>query len=305
MKLITILGPTATGKTKLAAHLAFRANGEIISADSRQVFRNMNIGTGKDYNDYIVNGTNIPFHLIDIAEPGEEFSVFDFYKGFISAFNEISGKRKLPILCGGTGLYLESVLKRYLFLEVPENIELRKELSTKDKSELIQILSNLKSLHNTTDTVCKDRLVRAIEIEYFHKENPAKQPQLPEFESYVFGVNYERSVVMERITSRLNARLDNGMIEEVESLIRSGVKKDRLKTYGLEYKYITLYLEKEINYNEMFRLLNIVIHQFSKRQTTWFRRMERNGINIIWIDGNIPVEDKVDLIVKKAKLINC
>ena len=305
MKLITILGPTATGKTKLAAHLAFRANGEIIGADSRQVFRKMNIGTGKDYEDYIVEGTLIPYHLVDIMEPGEEFSVFDFYKGFVSAFNEISGKGKLPILCGGTGLYLESVLKRYLLMEVPENIELRKGLSAKDENELIEILSGLKSLHNTTDTVCKDRLVRAIEIEYFHKENPAKQPQWPEFESYVFGVNYERSVVMKRITSRLKTRLDNGMVEEVESLIRSGVKKDRLKTYGLEYKYVTQYLEKEIDYNEMFRLLNIAIHQFSKRQMTWFRRMERNGINIYWIDGNMPIEDKVDLIVRKAQLINC
>jgi len=304
MKLITILGPTATGKTKLAAHLAYRIKGEIISADSRQVFRKMNIGTGKDYEDYIVESTPIPFHLVDIMNPGEEFSVFDFYKGFTNAFYEISEKGKLPILCGGTGLYLESVLKRYMLLEVPENIDLRKELSTKDEKELIQILSNLRSLHNTTDTVSKDRLIRAIEIESFHKGNPAKQPQWPEFKSYVFGVNYERSVLMERITSRLKARLDNGMVEEVESLIKSGVKKNKLKSYGLEYKYVTQYLEKEIDYGEMFRLLNIAIHQFSKRQMTWFRKMDRNGINIFWIDGNLPVEDKVNLIVKKAQLIN-
>jgi tRNA dimethylallyltransferase len=305
MKLITILGPTATGKTKLASRLAFRIGGEIISADSRQVFRRMNIGTGKDYEDYIVKATLIPYHLVDIMEPGEEFSVFNFQQKFIQVFNEISDKGKLPILCGGTGLYLESVLKKYLLIEVPENIELRKELSTKDEDGLIKILSNLKSLHNTTDTVNKDRLVRAIEIECFHKINPPKQPQWPEFESYIFGINYERSYVMKRITSRLKARLDNGMIEEVESLIRSGVKKEQLKSYGLEYKYVTLYLEKEIDYNEMFRLLNIAIHQFSKRQMTWFRKMERNGININWIDGNLTIEDKIDLIVKTAQLLNC
>ncbi|MGD0710934.1 MAG: tRNA (adenosine(37)-N6)-dimethylallyltransferase MiaA [Bacteroidales bacterium] len=301
MKLITILGPTATGKTKLAAHLAYQINGEIISADSRQVFRHMNIGTGKDYSDYIVKGKTIPYHLIDIAEPGEEFSVFDFRKNFVNAFKHIASNKKTAILCGGTGLYIESVLKNYNLSEVPKNIELRKELSNKSISELTKILSGFKSLHNTTDTVNKERLLRAIEIEYFQKENVTNM-QLPTFDSYVFGINYERTIVMERITTRLKERLQSGMIEEVESLIKKGVSAQRLKSYGLEYKFITQFLLNEISYNEMFRLLNIAIHQFSKRQMTWFRRMEKNGIKISWINGNLPLEEKTQIIVE---LINC
>jgi tRNA dimethylallyltransferase len=301
MKLITILGPTATGKTKLAAYLAYRINGEIISADSRQVFKKMNIGTGKDYSDYVVEGKTIPYHLIDIAEPGEEFSVFDFRRNFINAFNDIASKNKTAILCGGTGLYIESVLKNYNLPEVTENSKLRNSLSDKSINELTKILSGLKPLHNTTDTVNKERLLRAIEIESFHKEHANKTPELPKFDSYVFGVNYERNVVMERITLRLKERLQNGMIEEVESLVKKGIPVERLKSYGLEYKFITQFLLNEIPYDEMFRLLNIAIHQFSKRQMTWFRRMEKNGIKINWIDGNLPLEEKIQIIVKQVK----
>ncbi len=300
--MLTILGPTATGKTKLASHIAFIIGGEIISADSRQVFRRMNIGTGKDYEDYIVKGKIIPHHLIDIAEPGEEFSVFDFQKNFIQAFQNIVSKNKIPVLCGGTGLYIESALNKYNLLEVPENIELRKELSAKSENELIDIISNLKSLHNTTDTINKERLIRAIEIAYFRKNNPGKNLHFPEFNSYIFGINYEREIVTQKITSRLKERLKNGMIEEVKSLIDEGVPSTRLKSYGLEYKFITQYLQDEISYEEMFNKLNIAIHQFSKRQMTWFRRMERNGIKINWIDGNLPLEEKIKIIVE---LLNC
>jgi len=302
MKLITILGPTATGKTKLAAHIAFKIGGEIISADSRQVFKKMNIGTGKDYGDYIVKGNTIPAHLIDIFEPGEEFSVFDFQKKFIDAFNIIIQKGCIPILCGGTGLYIESVLKKYRLVDVPENKKLRNKYSNYSETELIQILSDLKKLHNITDTINKERLLRAIEIEYFYKENLTTHCLLPEFESYVFGIKYERTIVMERITKRLKERLESGMIEEVQSLINSGISTEKLKAYGLEYRYITQYLEKIIDYNEMFNLLNIAIHQFSKRQMTWFRRMEKNGIEINWIEGTLTDEEKINIITEKINI---
>lgn len=298
MKLITILGPTATGKTKLAAHLAAQVNGEIISADSRQVFREMNIGTGKDYDDYIVDGKQIPYHLVDIADPGDEFSVFSFRQNFINAFNKIKSENKIPILCGGTGLYIESVLRNYKLLEVPENKPLREKLSDKSENELTEILSSLKSLHNTTDTVNKERLIRAIEIETFYKNNPASELAIPDFTSTVFGLNYERKIVKEHITSRLKERLEGGMIEEVQSLIEKGITAERLKAYGLEYRYITQFLLNEISYDEMFNLLNIAIHQFSKRQMTFFRHMEKKGIKINWIDGNLSLEEKVNLIVE-------
>jgi len=301
MNLITILGPTATGKTKLASHVAFHIGGEIISADSRQVFKRMNIGTGKDIEDYIVNEVKIPYHLIDIAEPGEEFSVFDFQKNFINAYQNIISKNKTPVLCGGTGLYIESVLKKYNLIEVPENINLRNELLENSEVELTYILSSLKSLHNTTDTINKERLIRAIEIEYFLKENPKEKLNFPEFNSYVFGINYEREKVVQRITLRLKERLQTGMIEEVKSLIDEGVPVNRLKSYGLEYKFITQYLLNEISYDEMFNKLDIAIHQFSKRQMTWFRRMEKTGIKINWIDGNLPFEEKVIKIIEVVR----
>ncbi len=299
MKLITILGPTATGKTKLAAHVANKTNGEIISADSRQVFKEMNIGTGKDYDDYIVNGTKIPFHLIDIANAGEEFSVFDFQKWFISAFTDISSRNKTPILCGGTGLYLESVLNGYAFSEVPEMAEIREKLSGNSDDELKDLLAALKPLHNTTDTVNRERLLRAIEIEHYSKSDSVKKLSVPEFESFVFGMNYKRATVTERITLRLKERLENGMIDEVKALIDGGVPASRLKSYGLEYKFITQFLLKELSYEEMFRKLNIAIHQFSKRQMTWFRRMEKKGIDIIWIEGELSLEEKTEFVLER------
>ena len=302
MKLITILGCTATGKTKLAANLAAKIGGEIISADSRQVFEKMDIGTGKDYKDYIVNGKNITVHLIDILEAGDEFSVFDFQKKFIEAYDSITKKDCVPILCGGTGLYLESVLKKYMLVDVPENKKLRQELSKHSEKELAQILSGLRKLHNTTDTLNKERIIRAIEIEYFHKENLQINNIFPYFTSFVFGVKYERAIVMDRITKRLKERFESGMIQEVQSLINSGISTEKLKAYGLEYKYITQYLEKTIDYSEMFRLLNIAIHQFSKRQMTWFRRMEKNGTEINWIEGNLSDEEKVNLILEKINI---
>jgi tRNA dimethylallyltransferase len=302
LKLITILGPTATGKTKLAAHLADQINGEIISADSRQVFRNMNIGTGKDYDDYIVDGKQIPYHLVDIADPGDEFSVFSFRQNFISALNKIKSEYKIPILCGGTGLYIESVLRNYKLLEVPQNKLLREKLLRKSENELTEILSGLKSLHNTTDTVNKERLIRAIEIETFYKKNPTSGLSLPEFTSYVFGLNYDRKIVKERITARLRQRLEEGMIEEVQSLIKKGVSPERLKAYGLEYRYLTQFLMNEISYEEMFNFLNIAIHQFSKRQMTFFRHMEKNGIKINWIDGNLSLEEKIKTIIKLTSI---
>jgi len=298
--LITILGPTATGKTMLAAHLADKMGGEIISADSRQIYRNMDIGTGKDLADYTVNGKQIPYHLINIADAGEEYNLFRFAADFKKAFMEITERNNVPILCGGTGLYIESVLKAYNFSEVPEMTNLRQSLSAKTEDELTEILSALKPLHNTTDTVNRERLLRAIEIENYSKEFPERVLNMPEFDSFVFGMNYKRATVMERITLRLKERLENGMIEEVKALVDSGVKVSRLKSYGLEYKFITEYLLKEISYDEMFRLLNIAIHQFSKRQMTWFRRMERKGIKINWIDGDLSLEEKRDIVLEKV-----
>ena len=302
MKLITILGPTATGKTTLAAHLAYHINGEIISADSRQVFRNMNIGTGKDYEDYFVEGTQIPYHLVDIADPGEEFSVFSFQKNFIDAFDKIKSENKTPILCGGTGMYIESVLRNYKLLEVPVNKQLREKLLNHSEKELAEILSGLRSLHNTTDTLDKERLIKAIEIETFYKNNPDSKTVNPEFDSFVFGLNYDRKIVRERITARLIQRLEGGMIEEVHALLSNGVSPQRLKMYGLEYRYITQFLLNEISHDEMFKLLNIAIHQFAKRQMTFFRHMEKNGIKINWIDGNLSLEEKVRLITDLSSL---
>ena len=297
MKLIIILGPTATGKTKLAAHFSYRMNGEIISADSRQVFKNMDIGTGKDYNDYIVNGTTIPSYLIDIENAGEEFSVYDFQKEFISAYKTIIAKNKIPVLCGGTGLYLESVIKKYNLIQVEKNEELRKTLSLKTDEELNKILQKLKIVHNTTDSINRERMLRAIEIEEYNKLNPHPKSDMPDYTTTVFGINMERSLVKEKITKRLQERLGCGMMEEVKSLIDSGISPERLKFYGLEYKYMTQFILHEISFDEMFNLLNIAIHQFSKRQMTWFRRMEKNGIKINWIDGTLPLEEKVKFMM--------
>jgi tRNA dimethylallyltransferase len=295
--MITILGPTACGKTTLAANLAYHIGGEIISADSRQGYRGMTIGTGKDYMDYIVKGEKIPYHLIDIVEPGYEYNLYEFQNDFLKAYKLISGSGKLAILCGGTGLYIESVIKSYKLLNVPENHKLRKKLHAKTIEELRLLLTSYKpKLHNSTDTISVTRIIRAIEIEDYYRNSPELFHNFPELDNVVFGINFDRSVIRERITERLKQRLGEGMIEEVESLLQQGIPSEKLIYYGLEYKYITEYLLEIISYDEMFNLLNIAIHQFAKRQMTWFRRMERNGTKINWIDGNLTLQEKVDYI---------
>jgi tRNA dimethylallyltransferase len=295
-KLITILGPTACGKTSLAVHLAYKIGGEIISADSRQVYRGMTIGTGKDLDDYIINGIKIPCHLIDIAEAGEEYNLFRFISDFKNSYVEITNKKNVPILCGGTGMYIEAVLKNYAVPDVPVNEEFRKTLENKTDEELIEILESYKSLHNDTDTENRRRLIRAVEIAHFSSEKKISQEKGFMGESHVFGVQLPRDIVRKRITERLYKRLKEGMIEEVQALLDSGINANRLIRYGLEYKYITQYLLKEYSYDEMVRLLNIAIHQFSKRQMTWFRGMERRGIKINWIDGMLSMEEKLKKI---------
>ena len=282
--LITLLGPTAVGKTHLAARLAHAIGGEVISADSRQVFRGMDIGTGKDMSDYVVDGRIIPFHNIDIADAGTEYSVFSFMHNFLTAYQSVEQNGNIPVLCGGTGLYLEAVLKGYELVEVPENADFRAGLSNLSDGDLLTLLEKKRLLHNTTDSRHRDRIIRALEIENFKEKNPVNK-QFDFSGTPVFGLRFERQTIRKRITQRLHARLENGMVEEVEQLIRKGVSITMLKCYGLEYKYIAMYLSGELTYDEMVAMLNTAIHQFSKRQMTWFRRMERNGISIHWLDG--------------------
>lgn len=296
--LVTILGPTASGKTKLAAQLAFSLGAEIISADSRQVYRRMNIGTGKDLEDYFVDGHEIPKHLMDIAEPGTKYNLFEFRCDFLKAFNDIQRKGHLPILCGGTGLYMESVLRAYDLPEVPENKELRAELSNKSLAELTTILQSFKTLHNSTDIDTHKRAVRAIEIEEWKINNPEKSLPFPNIKSIVFGIDISREKRRQRISERLKSRLDNGLIDEVRALMSEGISPDDLIYYGLEYKYVTLYVIGKIDYQEMFNKLEVSIHQFAKRQMTWFRGMERRGTTIHWIPFELSLEDKVKVIVE-------
>jgi len=297
--MIIILGSTATGKTQLAANIANAINGEIISADSRQVFRGMDIGTGKDIADYYIDNKLIPYHLIDIAEPGVEYSVFNFQYDFYTAYDNIISRNKQPILCGGTGLYLESIIRSYPFVEVPVNNNLRKTLEIKSESELTKILSSFKILHNNTDTEDKNRLIRAIEIETYNANNKELiEASRRKIDCKIFGISFERNIIRERITKRLKQRLEEGMIDEVKALLNKGITHERLQRYGLEYKFVSLYLSEKISYETLFIELNQAIHQFSKRQMTWFRRMERNGIKINWIDGNLSLEEKVNQIIK-------
>ncbi len=298
--LIVILGPTATGKTKLAVKLASEIDGEIISADSRQVYKGMDIGTGKDYEDYTIGNTTIPYHLVDIVEPGYEYNVHEFQEDFLKTYHDIISRSKIPILCGGTGMYIEAVLKGYKLIHVPENPELRELLAHKSKEELVQILSTTRDLHNTTDTENLQRLIRAIEIDKFYKENPGMNQAFPKFSSLIFGVYYDRHIIRERITRRLKERLNEGMIEEVEALLKKGLKPGQLKFYGLEYKFLTLYIEGKITYDEMFTQLNTAIHQFAKRQMTWFRRMERKGVEIVWLKGNNKFEQIAKALKKRS-----
>lgn len=299
-KLIVILGCTATGKTKLAANLASKINGEIISADSRQVYRGMDVGTGKDIAEFVVENQKIPYHIIDVVDAGAEYNVFEYQKAFISAYEDIIKREKQAILCGGSGLYLEAVLKGYRLPQIPENQILRKELGTKTTDELVQLLISYKIPHNSTDTVHRKRTIRAIEIAKYERENIAMIQDFPTIKHQIFGVQFEREQLKERITERLKTRLKNeGMIEEVEGLLKTGITPDKLKYYGLEYKFITQFLLGEINRNELFENLNIAIHQFSKRQATWFRKMEKNGFEINWIDGNLSLNEKVNLITNR------
>ena len=298
--MIAVIGPTATGKTSLAANFAARNNGEIISADSRQVYKGMDIGTGKDLSEYTVNGKPIPYHLIDIALPGEEYNVFRYQQDFLKAYQEIIKRKNLPVLCGGTGMYIEAVLKGYRLLEVPEDNNLRADLENKTQKELQQILKQFKTPHNTTDTEDRKRLIRAIEIQTYYQKH-ATETGFPDIDSVLFGVHYDRPTLRDRITARLQERLDNGMIEETESLLDQGVAPGDLKFYGLEYRYLTQYIQGEISYREMFSGLNTAIHQFAKRQTTWFRRMERKGTEIHWINGTLPMDKKVTFMEQKIQ----
>ncbi len=298
--LIAITGPTATGKTRLAAELAYELDAEIIGADSRQVYRGMDIGTGKDLADYIVNGKIIPAHLVDLVEPGYEFNVFEFQEEFFKAFQHIRNREKQAIMCGGTGMYIEAALASYKMLKVPENAALRKNLETLTHEELVEKLAALRPLHNTTDITLRDRLIRAIEIETHQQAHSHERVASPDFRHIIFALSFPRNMIRERITHRLRHRLENGMVEEIQKLLKTGLKPHQLTFYGLEYKYITLYVTGEISRDEMFNKLNTAIHQFAKRQMTWFRRMEKNGFTIHWIDGLLENPEKIKIIKEKV-----
>ena len=299
--LITIVGPTAGGKTAVATNLAYAIDGEIISGDSRQIYKGMDLGTGKDLHDYKVKGKAIPYHLIDIVDAGYKFNVYEYQSQFVNAFNDINKRNTMPILCGGSGLYVEAAIRGYKLIEVPVNDELRAELATKSHEELEQMLASMKKLHNDTDTDTLKRLIRAIEIEIYYASNPSFGIDYPNLKNIIFGIVFPRQQQRQRITERLRQRLNDGMIDEVKALLDNGVKPIDLIYYGLEYKWITKYIIGEISYNEMFNELNTAIHQFAKRQMTWFRRMERNGLTINWIDGNMPLESKLEYIFERIK----
>ena len=294
--LITILGPTASGKTPLAAALADRLGTEIISGDSRQVYRRMDLGTGKDLVDYTVDGRQVPYHLIDIVEPGYKYNVFEYQRDFLKAYQEITAKNKLPILCGGTGMYIESVLKGYRLLPVPENPELRASLEGKSLEELTGILEGYKKLHNSTDVDTAKRAIRAIEIEEYYKQQPPEYREFPSLKSLIVGVDIDRELRREKITRRLKQRLDEGMVQEVRGLLAEGIAPENLIYYGLEYKFLTQYAIGELTFDEMFHQLETAIHQFAKRQMTWFRGMERRGFTIHWLDATLSMEDKIEQI---------
>ena len=299
--LITILGPTASGKTSLAAVLAARLKTEIISGDSRQVYRRMDLGTGKDLSDYVVDDYKVPYHLIDIVEPGYKYNVFEYQRDFLVAYEDIKARGLLPILCGGTGMYLESILKGYRLLPVPENKELRERLASKSLEELTDILSRYKKLHNSTDVDTVKRAIRAIEIEEYYLTQDVNARLFPEIHSLIIGVDIDRDLRRQKITNRLKKRLQEGMVDEVKALLEEGINPDDLIYYGLEYKYLTLYAVGKLSYDEMFSQLEIAIHQFAKRQMTWFRGMERRGFQIHWIDAEAPLNENVERIIDLIK----
>ena len=297
--MITILGPTACGKTALAVNLAAKTGGEIISADSRQVYRGMDIGTGKDLSEYNVDGKQIAYHLIDIEDAGQKYNLFRFQEDFNAAYEDLTHRGVLPILCGGTGLYMEAVLKGYALSPVPQDDNLRKKLSVRTLTELKELLIWLKArngsvMHNETDVDTVSRAIRAIEIEFHNLRRPVDTRRLPAVSSLIVGLDVDRDVRRERITARLKARLEEGMVEEVRGLLeKNGIAKEDLMYYGLEYKYVTAYVVGEMSYDDMFKQLEIAIHQFAKRQMTWFRGMERRGFNIHWLNASMPMADKL------------
>lgn len=311
-KLITILGPTASGKTTLATQLAARIGGEIISADSRQVYRRMDIGTGKDLSDYEVHldgkVVHIPYHITDICEPGTKYNLFQYQQDFLDAYNDIQVRGMVPILCGGTGLYIESVLKGYKLSPVPQNPQLRRDLADKSLDELTSLLVSLKdktgsTMHNKTDIDTCQRAIRAIEIETYNIEHPTELRQAPAIPSVIIGVNIDRELRRQKITKRLKTRFEEGMIDEVRGLLAEGIPAEDLIYYGLEYKFLTMYCIGELSYEEMFRQLEIAIHQFAKRQMTWFRGMERRGFTINWLDAPQNEEQMLETIEKIKELI--
>lgn len=296
--LVTILGPTACGKTSLAVALAHRLQTAVISADSRQVYRSMDLGTGKDLREYTYQGCEVPYRLIDIVDAGYKYNVFEYQRDFLKAFDELRGQGQLPVMCGGTGMYLESVLRGYRLVEVPENRELREALADKSLEELTTMLSGYKQLHNTTDVDTCKRAIRAIEIEEYYRANDVNIREFPEIKSLTIGLDVSREVRRERITRRLHERLSEGMVDEVKGILASGVAPEDLIYYGLEYKYLTLYVIGELTYDEMVSQLEIAIHQFAKRQMTYFRGMERRGVPIHWLDASLSTEEKVEAIVR-------
>ena len=291
--LIAIIGPTASGKTPFAAALAHRLHTEIISADSRQVYRGMDLGTGKDLADYTVEGVPVPYHLIDIADPGYKYNVFEYQRDFLKAYDEMRSRQLLPIVCGGTGMYVESVLRGYRLLPVPENPTLRQQLEGRSLQELTQLLSRYKTLHNTTDVDTPKRAIRAIEIEEYYAHTPVEERSFPQLKSLIIGLKIDRELRREKISRRLRQRLDEGMMDEVRRLLSQGIAPEDLIYYGLEYKYLTLHAIGQLTYEEMFTQLETAIHQFAKRQMTWFRGMERRGCTIHWIDATLPMEEKL------------
>ena len=295
--LITIVGPTASGKTTLAASLASRLDTEIISGDSRQVYRRMDLGTGKDLDDYNVDGRQIPYHLIDIVEPGYKYNVFEYQRDFLEAYRQIQEKGKLPILCGGTGMYIESILKGYRLLPVPESPTLRASLEGKPLDELTQILSTYKKLHNSTDVDTPKRAIRAIEIEEYYRQQPVEEREFPTLKSLIVGIDIDRELRREKISRRLKQRLEEGMIEEVRALMDEGITPEDLIYYGLEYKFLTMHVTGQLTYEEMFLQLETAIHQFAKRQMTWFRGMERRGFTIHWLDAEMDNPKKIQRII--------
>jgi tRNA dimethylallyltransferase len=300
--MITLLGPTASGKTHLAVRLAAALDADIISGDSRQVYRGMDIGTGKDLSEYVLDGKAVPYHLIDIVDAGYKYNVYEYQRDFLEAWQGIQQRGKKVVLCGGTGLYIESILRGYRLVPVPPNPALRAELELKSLGELTQILASYKALHNITDVDTVKRAVRAIEIEVYYQAHPEVDVSFPKIDGLVFGLNLDRELRRQRITQRLKARLDEGMIDEVRGLMEKGVPAENLIYYGLEYKYLSLHILGELSYQDMFSQLEIAIHQFAKRQMTWFRGMETRGIHIHWLDATTDPAENVGIMLEQSNL---